>query len=762
MRNLVAALVAVLLASLGAAAPVAAAQTSTAKVVIIVGATHGATAGYRANADAAYAEAIKYTARVTKVYSPNATWPKVQAATQGANIVIYFGHGNGWPSPYTFDPNYTTKDGFGLNADLNGDGALSDYENKYYGEPSMAQLGLAPNAIVMLHNLCYASGNSEPGHAAPTVSVARQRLDNYAAGFLKGNAEAVLADGHMGPAAYLRAMFTTGQSIVDAWKSAPNFHNHVSSFASTRSPGYTAYSDPETATTGFYRSLVTKPSLTTTAITKAVGDTGADPASLVVPGRAVVQAPPADPAAASADDGLLDLPEGTRLKTIAIASPATSDRPAVIQVEGLDDPSIAGHVSAASLAPRDSKAPALIGMDSGEAGSRRTATAGPTTCGSAARSPSRSRGRSRSRPATATSSSPPAARVPASTSPGTVWSTALPSRTAPTPGPPEASMPGRTASPPAAARSSSTLRGPAISALSPDGSTVSVFTPNGDAPATRSRPRSRSRAGHDRRPRHRRRRTRRSSPGPGRRLRAPTRSAGTGRPRAAPTSRTGSTTIRFTARDATGNERRLQGPRRQGHPVPERRPDLRQGLLPARRGSVRTHDSLSFTLAEPATVTWTIRNAAGATVATRLAAAPTAAGTQTWAWDGTNDAGARLPLGAYIASVAASAGGFAITHSVKVEMNAFAIATSTATAKRGSRLTVSVTSAEATSGSIRLYVTQPGHAVWAVTMTRVDSRNFKATITPKTGGSAGKISLKVWARRLRRRSQSTYRVLPLS
>ena len=45
------------------------------------------------------------------------------------------GHGNGWPSPYTFDPSYTTKDGFGLNSDLNGDGKLTDYENKYYGEP---------------------------------------------------------------------------------------------------------------------------------------------------------------------------------------------------------------------------------------------------------------------------------------------------------------------------------------------------------------------------------------------------------------------------------------------------------------------------------------------------------------------------------------------------------------------------------------------------------------------------------------------------
>ena len=170
MRNLAIALVLALAAAVGTAVPAAAVQTSNAKVVIIVGATHGATAGYRSNADAAYDEAIKYTPRVTKVYSPNATWSKVKAAVKGANIVIYFGHGNGWPSPYTYDPNYTTKDGMGLNADLNGDGKLSDYENKYYGEPYMAQLHLAPNAIVLLHNLCYASGNSEPGGAAPSLS----------------------------------------------------------------------------------------------------------------------------------------------------------------------------------------------------------------------------------------------------------------------------------------------------------------------------------------------------------------------------------------------------------------------------------------------------------------------------------------------------------------------------------------------------------------------------------------------------------------
>ena len=372
MRKLAAAVALALVAAVGIAVPASAVQTSSAKVVIIVGATHGVTATYRSYADAAYAEAIKYTTNVIKVYSPNATWSKVKAAAKGANIVIYFGHGNGWPSPYTYDPNYTTKDGFGLNADLNGDGKLSDYENKYYGEPYMAQLGLAPNAIVMLHNLCYASGNSEPGGAAPTASVARQRIDNYAAGFIKGGARAVLADGHMGPASYLRAFFTTSSTILGAWRAAPNYHGHETSFSSSRSAGYVDYSDPDTTSGGYYRSLVVKPGLTTGAVTNSVGDTGLDPTALVVPGRASVDVPDAPLFAAApgstdiaGETPLLSLPAGTRLKTVATAVPASGTDPAVIQVEGLDDASIQGYVDATSLAPRDSRAPVLVVMDAG-------------------------------------------------------------------------------------------------------------------------------------------------------------------------------------------------------------------------------------------------------------------------------------------------------------------------------------------------------------------------------------------------------------
>src|SRR4029078_2911982 len=120
------------------------------KVVIIVGATHGTTPEYRRSADVAYAEALRYTPNVVRVYSPNATWSRVKAAVAGASIVVYLGHRNGWARPYTYDPLFTTKDGFGLNSTA----GAGDYNVKYYGEPAIASLGLAPRALVILHRLC--------------------------------------------------------------------------------------------------------------------------------------------------------------------------------------------------------------------------------------------------------------------------------------------------------------------------------------------------------------------------------------------------------------------------------------------------------------------------------------------------------------------------------------------------------------------------------------------------------------------------------
>ena len=70
------------------------------KVVFVVGPAGAATNGYRSQARAAAAIARRYTPDVIELYSPNATWPAVREALQGASLVVYMGHGNGFPSRY--------------------------------------------------------------------------------------------------------------------------------------------------------------------------------------------------------------------------------------------------------------------------------------------------------------------------------------------------------------------------------------------------------------------------------------------------------------------------------------------------------------------------------------------------------------------------------------------------------------------------------------------------------------------------------------
>ena len=72
---------------------------------------------------------------------------------------------------------------------------------------------LAPNAVVVFNRLCYASGNSEPGHANPTKSTAMKRVDNYGAGFLRANARAVFAEGIDSASYILKGLFRGSGSM---------------------------------------------------------------------------------------------------------------------------------------------------------------------------------------------------------------------------------------------------------------------------------------------------------------------------------------------------------------------------------------------------------------------------------------------------------------------------------------------------------------------------------------------------------------------
>ena len=129
---------------------------------------------------------------VHRVFHPHATWRRVLDVIQGANLVVYFGHGNGWPSPYS-PYQEDTKDGFGLDGS---DGA-SAYSAEYYGANKIRdKVRLAPNAVVLLMHLCYAAGNGEPWMGPEfDKGLATKRVDNYANGFLDVGARAVFAFG---------------------------------------------------------------------------------------------------------------------------------------------------------------------------------------------------------------------------------------------------------------------------------------------------------------------------------------------------------------------------------------------------------------------------------------------------------------------------------------------------------------------------------------------------------------------------------------
>ena len=113
-----------------AASPTSHATKAVPKVVFVVGPAGAATNGYRAQARAAAAIARRYTPDVVELYSPNATWPAVREALDGASLVVYMGHGNGFPSRYRDELYPPTQNGFGLNPSPGG----GDSTHQYFGE----------------------------------------------------------------------------------------------------------------------------------------------------------------------------------------------------------------------------------------------------------------------------------------------------------------------------------------------------------------------------------------------------------------------------------------------------------------------------------------------------------------------------------------------------------------------------------------------------------------------------------------------------
>lgn len=190
------AIVVTLALGLLAAAPAAAAGP---KVAIIVGPTGSLTDYYRSAGNQLANTATAAGAQVVKVYSPNATWANVKAAVDGASIIVYLGHGNGFPSPHSSTEDPTKVNGWGLNrTTTNGDADDWSKTMVYCGEEALlgtltsadpAQWNYcggstgtdgitpAPGFVMIYQGACYAPGAGESGGA--TEQEARDRVFNY-------------------------------------------------------------------------------------------------------------------------------------------------------------------------------------------------------------------------------------------------------------------------------------------------------------------------------------------------------------------------------------------------------------------------------------------------------------------------------------------------------------------------------------------------------------------------------------------------------
>lgn len=740
MRKLSIAVFATCLAIAGLVAPgprvgsASAAAPVNPKVVLIVGPVGGSTSNYRSDAADAAAEARHYTTNVITIYSPTATWAKVKPALAGASIVVYMGHGNGWPSPY---PPFQqlTKDGVGLNPSAGTDNTTT----KYYGESYIDDVRLAPNAVVIMGHLCYSAGNSEPGDPNPTLSVAKQRVDNMAAGWIRAGARSVVAEPYAsgmwgGAAWYIRQLFTTHQTMDQIFRTSPHANNHFLTFPSTRSPGFTAEMDPGTVNgPPFERAMTGKPDLNSVDVTGArYATTDHDPSTFAVPGAASVKF---EGAGLFTDSTLLTpaspatLPLDTRVR-IDSGPPWGTGAYQVHTLAG----STSGWMAAASLTPRDSQGPAVWTAETG------TGAFSPNGDGS--QDSFQVTGQFSEEvdwrvDFTAADGSPVYRTV---TGTGATYDATWDGMHSGTPvadgtyaftvtavddwGNPEGTRSGEIVV--------DTVAPTLASALDP--SPIPTFSPNGDgvgdsyAFAFNTNEAgfiqvSATNAGHQ---------VVRSFPtatGAGAGSVAWSGDDDNGHIVA-----DGTYDIALAPRDLAGNVGGAQARQVVVYTALKSVKYTHAYLYPQDGDSLATSTTLSFVLTKAANVTWTLSDVNGNVVYTRYDHRDLAAGTYTYAWNGKLPGGAYAPRGRYKFQVVATDGSATWSQYTYVYAQAFRITPATPTPALGQVFTVTIVTAEPLTGTPKLTMRQTGWSTVTLSLTKVNSSTWRATAHLHTTG----------------------------
>ncbi len=736
---LAACLIAPAAAAAGPGTTRAAAAGSGAKVVVIVGPTSGATDAYLDDARAAAAAARQWTDQVVELYSPDATWDAVSAALQGASIVVYMGHGNGFPSPYGNAMNADTQNGLGLNPP--GGGQLNP--TAYYGEALIAeQVRLAPSAVVILAHVCYAGGSSEAGMPDPIPSVAHQRADNFAAGFLAAGARAVVADAWYGASAYLiDRLFSTQAPVDEIFRTAPSAHGASAQAASVRTPGATVLLDPEGGT--YWRALTSFPGLMAGDVVGGrVSDTSADPATIQVPGAAEAGLAGAELYATPTAAPILLAP-GTRLRVVGSIAQASEGPLAgrrTVEVRTLDG-GFAGLVAADTLIPRDSRSPLAYQIQG--------SGVGLSPNGDGVNDAYALTGRlSEQASWTATISSAAGAQVFATAGAGDAFAVAWDGTSGGAPAPSDrytliVQAADGWQNSGVAYRSMITLDTtiPTLSATLSSSSTV--ISPNGDGVADTLR--TAFDASEDAT------------------LEVTVRDAAglvvdasevhvgsgsgaviwDGRGTAGATLPDGPYMYQLIARDGAGN---ASAPLVRTVVLSTTLTGVRSSALvfdPSSAGATVRDTAIAFTLARSAAVTVTIADARGRVVRTVASSVQMGAGAQAVRWDGLGDGGSPVARGLYYPVVRVSDGKTSAAQRTSVAVDAMRVIVSPVTLGRGKAATITVAVAMPLTKAPRITVVQPGLAPWTAKPTQVDATTWRVKVRIKSGGAAGTTTVSV-------------------